>query len=196
MIGRSFRLICSKETANLLKDRDAKSQVENLMKAITLPTRLNMFVTSVWDAMVQEDKRSPGLRSGKSTSQNQRNRPQRKDFSYYMLVIDAESKEIVGHLADISTGGFKLDAQKSVPVNKNFRFLMNLPSEVASKPFMVFGARSRWCQVDPLDPCAYNVGYQLTHIFPEDLEIINRMMEKYGKDYEKKTIDLRRSYKW
>jgi hypothetical protein len=166
------------------------------MKAFTLPTQLNTLVTNVWDTLVREDQRSPGLRSEKATPQSQRNRPQRKDFSYYMLIMDAESKEIVGHLADISSGGFKLDTRKPLPANQDFRFLMNLPSEVASKPFMVFGARSRWCQVDPLDPCAYNVGYQLTHIFPEDLEIINRMMEKYGRDYEKKTIDLRRSYKW
>ena len=166
------------------------------MKAIIFPTRLNTLVTNVWDTLLREDKRSPGLPSGKATPQSQRNRPQRKDFSYYMLIMDAESKEVVGHLADISSGGFKLDTQKPVPANQDFRFLMNLPNEVASKPYMVFGARSRWCQVDPLDPCAYNVGYQLTHIFPEDLEIINRMMEKYGRDYEKKTIDLRRSYKW
>jgi hypothetical protein len=166
------------------------------MKANILPTRLNTFVTSVWDALVQEEKRIPRSPSGKVTPQSQLNRPQRKDFSYYMLVMDATSKEIAGHLADISSGGFKLDTPRPIPVNQDFRFLMNLPSEIASKPFMVFGARSRWCQVDPLDPCAYNVGYQLTQIFPEDLEIINRIIEKYGRDYEKKTIDLRRSYKW
>jgi hypothetical protein len=166
------------------------------MKAITRPTRLNMFVASVLGTLVREEKQPPRFSSEKRTPQGQQNRPQRKDFSYYMLIMDAGSKEIVGHLADISSGGFKLDTQKPVPANQDFRFLMNLPGEVASKPFMMFGARSRWCQVDPLDPCAYNVGYQLTHIFPEDLEIINRMMEKYGRDYEKKTIDLRRSYKW
>jgi len=166
------------------------------MKAITLPARLNTFVTSVFDAFVREEKRTSRLRSDKELLQSRHNRPQRKDFYYYMLIMEAETKAIVGHLADISSGGFKLDTQKSIPVNQDFRFLMNLPGEVASKPFMVFGARSRWCEVDPLDPCAYNVGYQLTRIVPEDLEIINRMMERYGREHEKKTIDLRRSYKW
>lgn len=113
-----------------------------------------------------------------------------------MQMVDAETQEILGHLADISSGGFKLDTRKPMPINQDVRFLMNLPGEVANKLYMVFGARSRWCQVDPLDPCAYNVGYQLTNIFPEDLEIINHMMEKYGKDYGKRNIDLRRSYKW
>ena len=55
---------------------------------------------------------------------------------------------------------------------------MNLPGEIANKPFIVFSARSRRCEVNPLDPCGYNVGYQLTQIFAEDLEIINREMER------------------
>jgi len=155
-------------------------------------TRLNSFITDVVNTFVREEKASTGMRAGQAAHP----RPQRKDFSYYMQIMDAETKEIVGHLADISSGGFKLDSRKPVPVNKDVRFLMNLPSEIANKPHMVFGARSRWCQIDPLDPCSFNVGYQLTHILPEDLEIINRMMEKYGRDCKKKNINLRRSYKW
>jgi hypothetical protein len=149
-------------------------------------SRLNSFLTSVVDTFVQEEKTSTGERVGKETASGRYPRPQRKDFSYYMQIMDADTREIVGHLADISSGGFKLDSRKSVPVNKDVRFLMNLPSEIATKPYMVFGARSRWCEIDPLDPCAFNVGYQLTHIYPEDLEIINRMMEKYGRDCKKK----------
>ena len=153
-------------------------------------TRLNSFIASVVDAFVPEEKASSRTRAGRQR------RPERKDFSYYMQIMDANTKEIVGHLADISSGGFKLDCRKPVPVNHDFRFLMNLPNEIADKPSMVFEARSRWCKIDPLDPCAFNVGYQLTQIYSEDLEIINRMMEKYGRDCKKKNIDLRRSYKW
>lgn len=166
------------------------------MKSFTLPSRLNSFAASVWDALAREGQRVTGGCSGKETTRTVHKRPQRKDFSYYVLIMDAKTKEIVGHLADISSGGFKLDTQKPIPANKDFRFLINLPGEIASKPFMVFGAQSRWCQADPLDPCGYNVGYQLTQITPEDLEIINRMIERYGRDYEKKTIDMRHSYKW
>lgn len=153
-------------------------------------TRLNSFIASVVDVFMPEEKTSTRTRVGRQ------HRPEWKDFSYYMQIMDANTKEIVGHLADISSGGFKLDCRKPVPVNQDFRFLMNLPNEIADKPSMVFGARSRWCEIDPLDPCAFNVGYQLTQIYPEDLEIINRMMEKYGRDCKKKNIDLRRSYKW
>ena len=59
---------------------------------------------------------------------------------------------------------------------------MDLTSEVANKPSMEFVARSKWCEVDPLDPFLYNVGFQLINISPGDIEIFNRMMEKYGKN--------------
>lgn len=120
----------------------------------------------------------------------------RKDFSYYMRLIDNDTQELVGHLVDISSGGFKLDSQNPIPINKDYRFRMDLTNEVASKPSMVFVARSKWCEVDPLDPLLYNVGFQLVNISPGDVEIFNRMMEKYGTKSEDKRIDPRRSNRW
>lgn len=127
---------------------------------------------------------------------DERRHRERKDFSYYMRLIDNDTQNLVGHLVDISSGGFKLDSQSSIPVNKDFRLRMDLTSEVADKPAMIFVARSKWCEIDPLDPFIYNVGFQLVSISPSDLEIINRMMEKYGKKIEDKRIDKRRSNLW
>jgi hypothetical protein len=121
---------------------------------------------------------------------------ERKDFSYYMRLIDNDTQNLVGHLVDISSGGFKLDSQGPIPINKDFRLRMDLTSEVADKPAMIFVARSKWCEVDPLDPFIYNVGFQLVNISPTDLEIINRLMAKYGKKVEDKRIDKRRSNLW
>jgi len=164
------------------------------MKETTLSVRLSM-VANLLDPWTKQEKPSTKLHSGKEPSKDKRNRPERMEFFYYQKVVDYDSQEIVGHLSDISIGGFKLDSQNPIPVNKDFRFRMNLTSEVADKPFMVFVARSKWCKVDPIDPYVYNIGYQLIHISPGDLEIFNRMMEKYGREPSGK-IDLRRSNKW
>jgi len=125
-----------------------------------------------------------------------RRRLRRKDFSYYMPLIDCDTKELVGHLADISSGGFRMDSLSPIPPNKDIQFCLDLTSEVAMKPFMIFVARSKWCKVDPLDPFCYNVGFQLINISPEDIETFNRLMEKYGTQHQDKLIDLRRSNKW
>ena len=34
----------------------------------------------------------------------------RREFTYYMQVTDDATKQLIGYLTDISTGGFKLDA--------------------------------------------------------------------------------------
>ena len=132
----------------------------------------------------------------KDANMDERRNMERKDFSYYMRLVDDDTQNLLGHLVDISSGGFKVDSQAPIPINKDFRLRMDLTSDIADKPTMVFVARSKWCQVDPLDPFIYNVGFQLINIAPPDLEIINRMMEKYGKKVKDKRVDKRRSNLW
>ena len=157
--------------------------------------RLDTFAGTLFDALL--GKEPPPTKSPLVKAPLVRpNRPARREFFYYTRLIDNETLQIVGHLTDISIGGFKLDSQVPIPVNKDFQFLMNLTGEVADKPFMIFWARSRWCKVDPNDPYIYNIGYQLIHISPEDHEIFKRLMEKYGREISNQIVDLRRSNKW
>jgi len=123
-------------------------------------------------------------------------RPERKEFSCYMQLFNNNTHELVGHLADISSGGFKLDSIDSIPPETDYQFRLDLTREVAAKPCMVFNARSKWCKLDPLDPFCHNVGFQLTDIAPEDLEIFKRMIETYGTKREQRLIDLRRTNMW
>lgn len=166
------------------------------MKETTHPSRLNTVVTSLLDSLGKQDKPSAKIYPEKGQPQSRRTRPERREFAFYTKLINYDTQELAGHLSDISTGGFKLDCPKPLPLNKDFRLSMNLSSEVADKPVMTFVARSKWCKVDPLDPYVYNVGFQLIHISPKDLEIFNRMMEKYGRAHETRNMDLRRSNKW
>lgn len=165
------------------------------MKDVTRPTRLGM-IANLLDTLTQPDKPSIKSSPGRDAPRDKHNRPKRREFTYYQKVVDDETLQMIGHLADISSGGFKLDSQKPLPINKDFRFRLNLSSEVADKPSMVFVARSRWCKTDPLDPYIFNVGFQLINITPGDLEIFNRMMERYGRDQAQNSMDFRRSNKW
>lgn len=111
----------------------------------------------------------------------------RRNFSYYMRITDEVTGQTVGHLMDISTGGFKLDCSTPVPPNKDFRLRIDLTSDVANKNFMVFLARSKWCRPDPVDPMSYNVGFQITNMAPSDFEIFSRLFEKYGTNTFRKS---------
>jgi hypothetical protein len=97
-----------------------------------------------------------------------------------MRILDEVSGQLIGHLIDISTGGFQLDSSQAIPPNKDFRMRIELTGEVASKNSMVFAARSKWCEHNPIDPFSYNVGFLITNMTPSDFEIFSRLFEKYG----------------
>jgi PilZ domain len=104
----------------------------------------------------------------------------RREFTYYMQVLDDSTKQIIGYLSDISTGGFKLDCDKRLPVGQDFRLSIQLNSEIADKTSMTFIARAKWCHPDHIDPTAFNVGFEIMNISPGDMVIFQRMFEKYG----------------
>jgi c-di-GMP-binding flagellar brake protein YcgR len=104
----------------------------------------------------------------------------RRDFTYYMQVTDDLTKQLIGYLSDISTGGFKLDSQKEIRPGQDFRMHIDLTAEIADKTSMVFIARSKWCRRDHVDPNTFNVGFEIINISPSDMDIFQRMFEKYG----------------
>jgi hypothetical protein len=104
----------------------------------------------------------------------------RREFTYYMQVLDDATKQIVGYLSDISTGGFKLDCDQRLPVGQDFRLSIQLNSEIADKTSMTFIARSKWCRPDHIDPTSFNVGFEIVNMAPSDMVIFQRIFEKYG----------------
>ena len=105
----------------------------------------------------------------------------RRNLSYYMRVLDEVSGKLIGHLSDISTGGFKLDCSKPVPLKKDFRLRIDQTNEISNKSYMSFSARAMWCQVDQIDPNTYNVGFQIVDMTPADYDIFIKMFNTYGK---------------
>ena len=110
----------------------------------------------------------------------ERRQVSRRRFSYYMRVTDEATGNLVGHLSDISTGGFKLDSQKPVPLNVNSRLRIDQTGEISNKSYITFTARARWCRVDTFDPNIYNVGYQISDMSPADYDIFIKMFSTYG----------------
>jgi c-di-GMP-binding flagellar brake protein YcgR len=104
----------------------------------------------------------------------------RRSFTYYMQVTDETTKQLIGYLSDISTGGFKLDSPKEIRPGQDFRMHIELTPDVADKNSMVFIARSKWCRRDHIDPSTYNVGFEIINMSPSDMLIFQRMFDKYG----------------
>ena len=110
----------------------------------------------------------------------ERRKVKRRKFAYYMQVLNDDTLELVGHLSDISPGGFKLDSALSLPRGQEIPLRMELTSDVAEVPYVVFIGRTKWCATDPLTPNMNNIGFEIAEILPDDRAILDRVMEKYG----------------
>lgn len=117
----------------------------------------------------------------------------RRDFTYYMQVVDDSNKQILGYLSDISIGGFKLDCQKRLPIGQDFHLAIALTADIADKTSLDFIARTKWCTPDHIDPTTFNVGFQIINMSPHDMMIFQRIFEKYGSDNARKGND---NYLW
>lgn len=118
----------------------------------------------------------------------------RREFTYYMQVKDEGTKQVIGYLSDISSGGFKLDCPKNIPPGQDFRMHIDLTPDLgAEQTAVVFIARSKWTHPDYVDPNTFNVGFEIVNIAPSDMLIFQRMFEKYGSETHRKSSD---DYLW
>jgi hypothetical protein len=104
----------------------------------------------------------------------------RKNFSYYMRVIDETTGKLVGHISDISSGGFKLDSKDPVPLSKDMRLRIDQTGEISNKNYLIFVARATWCQSDALAPGMFNVGFKIVSMAPSDYDVFLKMFNTYG----------------
>jgi hypothetical protein len=97
-----------------------------------------------------------------------------------MRVFDEMTGEVIGHLADISTTGFKIDTKKPIPPNAQIRMRIENTGQLGDKDYVTFVASARWCNRDEFNLSMYNAGFQLTAIEKNDYDIFLKMFDEYG----------------
>jgi PilZ domain len=107
-------------------------------------------------------------------------RMDRRNFSFYMPVTDADSSKQVGIMTDISLAGFKLDSRQPIPSGQMNRIRLDLSYDVAPRATLVLFGRSKWCHPDYVEPSTYNVGFEIVNMLPDEKVILQRVFESYG----------------
>lgn len=102
----------------------------------------------------------------------------RRYLLYYMRVYD-ETRQQIGNLVDLTPKGAMLVSEHPLPIKTNYQLKLELSEDVADKPYLEFNARSLWCRPD-VDPHFYNTGFRILDLSPEDVKIVNRIIEVYG----------------
>ena len=103
----------------------------------------------------------------------------RRYLLYYMRVYDNDSHQQIGNLVDITTVGAMVVSETPLPVKKTYHLKLELSEDVSDKPYLEFTARSLWCQPD-VEPHFFNTGFKIIKLAPEDLVIVDRIVEVYG----------------
>ena len=112
--------------------------------------------------------------------QAERRNLSRRNFSYYMKVMDEISGKLIGHISDISSGGFKVDCNQLISPNVDIRLRIDQIGEISNKTSLTFKARAMWCRRDLFDPNMYNVGFKIMDMAPADHDIFLKMYNIYG----------------
>ena len=113
---------------------------------------------------------------------DERRKLSRKNFTYYMRVMDETSGKLIGQLVDISTGGFKVESLNEIPTNTPMKLRIDQTGEISERSYIVFMGMAKWCQRDTYDLSVYNVGIQITGMSPSDYNIFLEMFKKYGME--------------
>ena len=110
----------------------------------------------------------------------ERRKLKRRSLAYYMLVMDANTREMIGHLVDITPGGLMMDSAKPLPLGSDFRLLLDTMPDVADKDYIKFTARCKWCLPDAVEPYLFDIGFSIIDIAQHDADIIRKITEKYA----------------
>jgi hypothetical protein len=110
----------------------------------------------------------------------ERRKYERHRNGVYMPVTDHDTDEIIGYLTEISMGGFRLESPKNLVVDQDYTLRLEYSIEEKDLRYIVFVARVRWIQPDPIEPFEYILGFQIVNIAPAEQEIYRSIVDSYG----------------
>ncbi len=113
--------------------------------------------------------------------EKERRTANRRKFDYYMPIVDIQTQESVGYLADISAKGFKIEGTKPIKIGTELSLRLDLTSDISSKSYIIIQAKVVWSQTDPIMPNEYLHGFQIVSILPDDQIIFQQIINRYGK---------------
>lgn len=101
----------------------------------------------------------------------------RRHLVYYLEVYDADANELLGHLVDLTTTGFKLVSKQRIPTNRDYRLRMLLPEGYFAQKELCFEAKSLWSSND-INPDFYDTGFSAPKLELKTQNIIRDLVEQ------------------
>jgi c-di-GMP-binding flagellar brake protein YcgR len=111
----------------------------------------------------------------------ERRKYERYSLTFYLSVYDTETDALLGQVIDISPGGMKLLSEEPIPVDKQFRLLLDVSLESGKKGKVFIEAQSIWSYEDD-NPGFSATGFQFSNLSQEIDQFIQNIAEELGAD--------------
>jgi len=101
----------------------------------------------------------------------------RANLVYNLEVYDLDTEKCVGHLVDVSLGGFKILSESQIVPGTDYHFRIYLPEEHSQESFTM-KARSCWSNTD-INPDYFASGFCFIEHSLESIKLIKMLMHRY-----------------
>ena len=110
---------------------------------------------------------------------DERRKAPRKSLMSYSQVFDLYGGQLLGYLGDLTLHGAMVIGEKQLARDTNVTLAIELPElDNVRATRMVIPARAVWCESD-ISPNYFNIGFEFLEVKPEQMGIIEAMMNKY-----------------
>lgn len=106
---------------------------------------------------------------------------ERTRLVYYLRVFDADTGLLLGHVANISTGGIKLVSHDPPELNRAYMLKLILPKEVSGRSELLFAVKSCWAEPDS-NPDFIITGFSFRSLSDEQAAQIDAVHDEFGRD--------------
>lgn len=94
-----------------------------------------------------------------------------------LRVFNAENRQLLGHLVNVTTEGIMLLSETPLEVDQDYRLTMAVPLDGNVTADIDLAARSIWTRVDE-DPHFYNTGFQFTDCPQQSIRAVSALIDK------------------
>ena len=101
----------------------------------------------------------------------------RANLVYNLEVYDIDTEQCIGHLVDISLGGFKIISESQIATGKDYHFRICLPEEHAKESFTM-KTKSCWSKTD-INPDYFASGFCFIKHSLESIKLIKMLISRY-----------------
>lgn len=85
----------------------------------------------------------------------------RHPIAYYVQVLDAKSRKVIGALVNVSSQGMMIDSTQALSEGTILQVCIPIPDEIEAGAELRLAGQVRWCRQDDYTPRSTTAGWNL-----------------------------------